>query len=297
MAEQNQPALGTRYAFTCPVCGDGNADATLKKNREGAPEWFVGCFSWKCATNRRYLGDLGEALGIGRGASKPELAAAVRATAVQRLGSARREALPSDAKVAGWSAALLSSGDPMAYLTSTRRLSLGVIRSARIGWDQQSLVFPMYHHGRVIAAKRRLPRQGAQMKAWAGRGRPWPLYPEPDPTRGWTLLVAGELDALAARSAGLPASSVTLGAGHWRAQWTDDLRDLVVVVCFDTNEGDAACGRLNGLLDAGVRAALLDLRDLGLYAPKGDLTDYFAAGGSAAALREAARYQTEGGAR
>lgn len=292
MARKNRPpaVLGSRYPFTCPVCGDGNADASLRLNRDGAPEWFVGCFSTKCATNSRYLGDLGEALGIGRGAAKPQLAAAVyRLGGRASVALRRQEALPSNAQLEGWRTALLASGAPLEYLITKRRLSLATVRENRIGWDHRDLIFPMFHRGRLVAAKRRAPSDGAQMKAWAGQGRAWPLYPEPDRRRGWTLLVAGEFDALAARSVGVPASSVTLGAGHWREQWADDLRGLVVVVCFDTNEAVAARRRVKDLSAAGLHALRLDLSELGVTNPKGDLNDYLARGASPTALRKLVR--------
>jgi hypothetical protein len=166
-------------------------------------------------------------------------------------------------------------------------VSLDVIRAERIGFDRDRgrLIFPMYERGELVAAKWREPHTGAQMRSWAGEGRAWPLYPRPDPRAGWLLLVAGELDALAARSAGLSASSVTLGAGYWRGTWTDALRGLRVVVAFDNNEREQARERVAALRAAGVSATRLSLRALGLDTAKGDVTDYLRAGGDPARLR------------
>ena len=109
----------------------------------------------------------------------------------------------------------------------------------------------------------------------AGKGRPWPLYPKPSRTAKWVLLVAGELDALRGRSANLPAVSVTLGAGHWRDAWTEQLRAYEeVIVCFDVNEELQAEHRVGVLQAAGLDARRLDLAALGLDDPKGDLSDY-----------------------
>jgi hypothetical protein len=192
--------------------------------------------------------------------------------------------------VGGWAQRLLASPEPLAYLTGERGLSLDVIGAARIGWDGKALTFPMFSAGELVGFKRRAPRAGAQMLNWPGSGRPWPLYPEPSPGARWVLLVAGELDALRALSAGLPATSVTLGAGYngdlWD-EWTDALRGRRVVVCFDNNETEQARECVSRLGEAGISARRLDLRALGLDSPKGDLSDYLNGGGDSARLRAA----------
>ncbi len=289
--------LGTKYRFTCPVCGDGNADATYKTGRDGEPRWFVGCKSLKCPTGAAYLDGLGEALGLGRGHTPDTLAVAARLLA---RGSGRRaeaEPLPSLATIQGWARRLLASPTPLRYLTEARGLSLDVIRENGIGWDGRRLIFPMFRGGELVAAKWRLPKGGAQMRSWPGEGRAWPLYPEPDPAWRRRLLVAGELDALRALSAGLPAASVTLGAGHWRDDWTDALHGLRVVVCFDNNEALLARRRTDALVAAGIDARRLDLRRLGLRTPKGDLSDYLSRGDGSERLQTALRAAWQGARR
>lgn len=275
-----KPRLGERRNYACPVCGGGNADATYKTCRDGGEDWFIGCWSLKCQTGGRYLVDLGRALGLGDGASKDELALAIRTVRRGSSGRSKPKSLPSRASVERWAARLLVSGEPLQYLTCSRGLSLDVIRKARIGWNGKMLIFPMFWRGELVALKRRAPRSGAQMMSWPGTGRPWPLYPEPDRSQRRILVVAGELDALRARSAGIPAASVTLGAGHWPEPWTEELWGLRVVVCFDNNEEEQARERVTVLKAAGIDARRLDLRRLGLDAPKGDLSDYLDGGGS-----------------
>jgi hypothetical protein len=203
--------------------------------------------------------------------------------------------LPSRAQIDGWSSRLLSSSGPLGYLTEVRGLSLDVIERARIGWDGDSgrLTFPMYAEGELVAFKTRKPRPKAKMISWPGEGRPWPLYPDPGEVAsdGWLLLVAGELDALRGRTAGLPATSVTLGAGTWREVWTVELASLgvPVVVCFDNNERRQARAVVTRLRTAGVEAATLSLRRLGLHTRKGDLSDYLNGGGSALELKRLIR--------
>ena len=191
-----------------------------------------------------------------------------------------------------WHLRLICEPEPLAYLAG-RGVSKRELQNNWIGWDGERLTFPMFDAAReLVAFKTRLPKPGAQMRSWPGNGRPWPLYPAVDRRRGWALLVAGEFDALVACSAGLPASSVTLGAGYkgdrWD-EWTTELGGLRVVVCFDNNEQDQARERAAALREAGIRARRLDLRDLGLTTPKGDVSDYLAGGGEPARLRGSRR--------
>jgi hypothetical protein len=176
----------------------------------------------------------------------------------------------------------------MAYLTDERGLTPDVIETLEIGWDGERLILPMRRGGVIVAYKTRLPRPGAQMRCCSGSGRPWPLYPEPDPDWSWLVLTAGEFDAARLLSAGLPACSVSLGAGAWRDEWMAALDGRRVVVVFDNNETALARRRASALRDAGLEARRLDLRTLGLTDAKGDVSDYLNTGGSARRLRRAA---------
>jgi hypothetical protein len=214
---------------------------------------------------------------------------------------AAAEPLPGDGAVAGAASGLLSSGGPLAWLTEARGIAETVIRDNRIGWniDRRALWFPMYDAaGELVAFKWRFPRDGAQMRSWPGGGRRWPLYPPLRPAREvgrGVLVVAGELDALRARSEGLHAVSVTTGAGTWLDRWTVELAGRRVVVCFDNQPEECRAARniVRRLRAAGVAACRLDLaRDVGFGQHKGDLSGYFASGGTADALRRAAaRYR------
>jgi hypothetical protein len=287
-------ALGSRIEFGCPVCRGGNADATYKLGRDGQPRWFVGCKSIKCPDGAAYLDALGDALGVGAGRTPEALAGVVRARYGRRRSRQRASPLPTREEIATAAHRLLEEPQPLRYLTDVRGLTLDVIAAHRIGWGtdwygRDCLTFPIFDAtGSLVSVKVREPRSGDQMRAWPGcelRA----LYPQPE-RAWWTLvLVAGELDALRARAAGLPACSVTRGAGQWHDDWTAALRGRRVVVAFDNGEEDQARATVARLLAAGVRARRLDLRDLGLTDEKGDLSDYLNRGGSIAKLRRAMR--------
>lgn len=288
---KSQPIVGERHRFTCRVCGDGNADATYS-TRYGKPQWLIGCKSAKCeALGGGYLKRLAEKIGAPSGSAlkddpRPYLAAMPSARRSVSTGEA--PGLPSDGKFGGWAARLLASPDPLAYLTDERGIDRATLERFGIGWDGARLIVPMRSRGKIVAAKTRHPSGRAQMRALPGRGRPWPLYPEPEPDWPWVLLVAGELDALRGRTAGLPACSVTLGAGTWREDWTEILRPFRVAVCFDNNEAAPARGVVRRLRAEGVKARRLDLGRLGLARSKGDLSDYLNGGGDPIAIRRAA---------
>lgn len=280
----------THLTFDCPSCGsEGDLIADYKLHHDG------GSFVWKyvcnhCGSGRQLL----EAIGSARGEDwrqliegPPPWLGEPRHTAPRRHG--RTPALPSRANVHGWARALRSAKQPLQYMTRTRGITATVLKAAKVGWDGRRLTFPMFDKGELVAFKTRLPRVGAQMIAWPGQGRSWPLYPEPGDADEWILLVAGELDALRGRTAGLPAVSVTLGAGTWRPHWTEALQGRRIIVCFDNNERTQAHQRVRRLRAAGVRARGLDLRTLGLHEPKGDLSDYLNGGGTPEQIRRVGR--------
>ena len=281
------PALGDRVTYRCPFCG-GEANATYKRDRDGFPDWFIGCWSLNC--DGRHLPSLAEALDLDPGADKEEIVAALRPRGT-RARRAEPGPLPTLASVESWHVRLMGphGAEARAYLAG-RGVSLNEVEGNCLGLNGKALTFPMFDgDGELVAFKTRLPKDSAQMINVPGGGRPWPLYPAVDRRRGWVLLVAGEFDALAGRSAGLPAVSVTLGAGYWREQWTAELAGLRVVVAFDNNEVEQARERVTALKEAGIDARRLDLRDLGLTTLKGDVSDYLAGGGDPALLAHSRR--------
>lgn len=263
------------FRFSCPSCGRNALEVTRKPHRDGGGlTTLIKC--WNCDAR---LDDVHEATGISKqnllGWPPPaELGSPV--SRCRSTVSGEPPPLPSLGTVSGWHARLLEarSGEALDYLLG-RGISLEVVKRFRIGWDGDRLTFPM--RGELL--KTRPAVDGAQMKCWPGKDRTWPLYPEVSRDAGWVLVAAGELDALCGISVGLPAVSVTLGAGAWRDDWTEALRGLYVLVCFDNNETALSRQRASELRKAGIRARHLDLHVLGLTAPKGDLSDYLNSGG------------------
>lgn len=277
------PVLGDRGEYHCGGCNH-EADYALRIDRYTKnPTWFVGnAFTTRCPKRGEclrlhceWLAELGIEITPETLLTDPR-PALLAAGAKARRNDRPPPPLPSLGLIGGWHSRLMEKQNVVAlnYLLG-RGVSLEVIKRFRIGWDGTRLTFPM--RGRFV--KTRKPHDGAQMWTWPGKDRPWPLYPEVPRNAGWVLLVAGELDALAGISVGLPAVSVTLGAATWRDVWTEELDGLYIVVCFDNNETALARWRVKELHKAGIRARQLDLRTLGLNTPKGDLSDYLNSSG------------------
>jgi ribosomal protein S27E len=185
-------------------------------------------------------------------------------------------ALPSIGAVGGWAAALLSSPEPLAYLTERRQLGIEVIREYSIGYslDSGDLMFPIFAPDRLklTGLLRRKPVDGAQVRVPLGHKR----QPYPDlPATGALCLVGGELDSLTGRQLGLRA--LNIGGCNPGESAYPLFTGRVVYVLFDVGEELHAARAARRLSAVGATAYVAYLRDLDL--PHGaDLNDAFCAG-------------------
>jgi hypothetical protein len=178
----------------------------------------------------------------------------------------------ADAPLDRWSGRLWSSerlaADALRWLTEERLVSAKVIQRYGLGWNGSEIVLPLRRNGVVVGCKLRRPSSAHKTINWPGlrvEDGAFPLYPALGPERS-ILLCEGELDALAALSAGIPACSVTLGVSRWLPEWTTALHDRLATVCFDVGAEEVAESRA---------ALLRTARVLGLDGPTGyDVTDY-----------------------
>lgn len=271
-----------RGAFKCGVCGSHTAEFAHKPNRDGVWRWFLHCF--KCNLGSSYPAALADAVGAPNGAALLEDPPRYLAGHNCQPLATERPNVPSSYDLGMWHRALRRAPWPREYLEGRRQVAWRVLRDSAVGWDGAHLTFPMSRGGIVVAFKTR--EVNGQMRKPRGSGAwSWPLYPDylVVPQLGWVLLVAGEIDALRGLSAGLPAMSVTGGAGQWRESWNHDLRGKRVAVCFDRNEAHIARRRVDLLKVQGIDAWRVRLpRSLG---PKGDLSDFLNAGGDPDVLR------------
>ncbi len=115
------------------------------------------------------------------------------------------------------------------------------------------------------------------------------LYRLPDllaaPLEATVYIVEGEKDVKNLRTAGLVATTNVGGAGKWRAEYNEPLRDRHIVILPDNDQA----GRLHAAQVAtalsGIAASvrIVALPDL---AEKGDVSDWVTSGGTVAALEQ-----------
>lgn len=277
-AAEDGPALGDRVSYRCPFC-DGSANATYKRDRDGFPRWFVGCWSLDC--DGRHLPSLADALGLDPGADIDVIVAALR-----RIGhrSCRRSAVEpwSDDKQAGWMHRLLASEpDALRYLLQERGLMLDAIRAEQIGYvptgtgtppwpDLAAFVFP-------CRKKRFWPRvptdaKGKPVKCVALPGSASSLDVKRPPGRA--LIVAeGELDAVLLRQHGLPTVTSTASTS-WNPEWNVHVVGRRVAVIYDAGAESLALAERRAAEFAAAGAREAWAVDLGLERGE-DVTDWF----------------------
>ncbi|MCP4708058.1 MAG: DUF927 domain-containing protein, partial [Planctomycetes bacterium] len=97
------------------------------------------------------------------------------------------------------------------------------------------------------------------------------------------FLVEGEKDADRLITEGLIATTTPMGAGKWREEYTEILRDRRVVVLPDNDAaGEKHAVRIaNALIDVAAEVKIISLPDL---PDKGDISDWLDAGGTAKQL-------------
>jgi Primase C terminal 2 (PriCT-2) len=100
-------------------------------------------------------------------------------------------------------------------------------------------------------------------------------------------LVEGEKDADTLAALGLTATTCAMGAKAWRPSYTDTLRGASVILLGDNDPDGAAHVQLVVTKLVGHVARLKVVPGLHTEAPKSDVSDWVAAGGTHAALAEA----------
>lgn len=282
--------MAKRY-FMCPLCERRDAASIQPRKPAGewGERWWVGCLRCEAEMEGpQYLKELAKAIGC-KAIDLLQRADVLLADLLDQGQGLRRgtaPSLPDEDTLAKCAAALQSSNGPLKYLTD-RGISREALAEHQVGLNiGRRLTFPMRDGaGQVVAIKYRRPTPHGQMRNISGSGRAWPLYPWPAKKDTRPLIIcAGELDALCTISAGLDACSVTLGAGTWRHEWTAAVYLRRVVIVFDNGERVQARRLRDELLLAGVSVRIVSLRQLGLNAPKGDLSDYLLGGGDPTAL-------------
>lgn len=184
-------------------------------------------------------------------------------------------------KVEGYHSKIWEAG-PLLHELRVRGVTDGMIRKARLGYDDGRITIPIYKSGRVVNVRRYLP--GAEthdkMKNTRGFGQA-ALYRGDDlENHDKVVVCGGELKALVVGEIlaedGVVAVSPTAGEGNWDAAWSKLFTGKRVWIMMDVDAAGVTAARKYGNIltpyAASVRIAKLPLdRDVH---PKGDVNDY-----------------------
>ncbi len=159
-----------------------------------------------------------------------------------------------------------------------RGLHDNILAENHITWDGERIVIPIFDaDGHWLFNKyRRDPAHSTGAKYTYDKGSHSALYgidKLPSATR--VIICEGEFDALILQANGFVGVTSTGGAGTFKQEWLDLMRDKELFVCFDNDEagknGVVRITRMNPLIKC-----IPLIRDLGQH---GDITDFFTHGG------------------
>lgn len=237
----------------CPVCGGSGCLQVTWKVEQG--RYLLRCWNCPSGSSGPWLGELARALDTNTDALLRDpfgagLIAAVRSGGGRSLTGkgpdgrgARWGSYPSEADIWRRNQELLRERGALKvrrWLAGRRLIDRQTIWLSRIGWSASAgcIVVPLYDSTpRLVNVKMRRVGRG-QMRSWPGMSA-FPLFPWVPKGRR-VVLVAGEFDALALVCRGIPAVSVTAGAGTWLPEYRSALRNKRVTVAFDRGEEAAA---------------------------------------------------------
>lgn len=174
-----------------------------------------------------------------------------------------------------------------------RGITHEVIRMFGIRWGEHPqlggcIFIPVFREDGAVAFNkyRRNPLDETKPKYIYDKGGKTTLY-------GWhlakkekrILITEGEMDALVAWSANIPAVSSTGGAMSFQDEWAELLKDKEVVICYD-NDDAGAKGAVRTLSKIPHAKVLLIPEEVGIK----DLSDYSARNGNIHDLLRTARH-------
>lgn len=266
------------WKFGCPVCGDTAVLTWMEHDGRGARP-ILNCFG-PCDAAEDVLGNrisIGDQILAAVGLRWSDVwgndgSASGRYGRGGKSSHTAPRGLPDTAEIAGWNEQLLDDRSRLDWLVEVRGIHSGVVRKNLVGWNGAEYILPAYRRGELVQCYRYAP--GGKLIATAGRKRPL-FVPRGSlaKQRKWALLCEGELDALCARSVGLPAVAKPGARTNLRPAWVRRLRGRMVVVAYDCDDvgREAARRDAEGLATAGCDALVVDL---GLD-DKEDITDFF----------------------
>ncbi len=181
-------------------------------------------------------------------------------------------------KVEEFHKALIENNKALAQLESTRGIKIDIVKKYKLGFDSyhQRIVIPLTVNG-VYTNLRKYKsnvKQGESKYIGVTDHNSPALFPFDNLKEDKIYLMEGEMDCLLAIQLGLPAITVTGGAGSWNDAWTMYFADKEVVICYDIDEAgrkgsQKVINKLKGTAKS-IKNIELPIKD----PPNGDFTDY-----------------------
>jgi hypothetical protein len=145
--------------------------------------------------------------------------------------------------VEGWHNRLLQreNAEILSYFMDIRGLTLETIRKFKIGWQpaRKSYTIPVFDKdGEVVNIRYYYPKATGKLPKYRnhkgyGRMALYPLWPQSALDGLGLVMCEGELDALILIQNGIPAITVTAGAGNWNSAWNGLFKEKQVWVVYD----------------------------------------------------------------
>jgi 5S rRNA maturation endonuclease (ribonuclease M5)/predicted transcriptional regulator len=166
------------------------------------------------------------------------------------------------------------------YLSDKRGLDESDITLMKLGYDEKAerITIPIKdRYGVTLNMRKYKPDADIKMMSYKkgyGSARLFPIYPNDITKKDKFVLCEGEWDCMLLNKMGLPAMTVTGGAGHWKSNWTEDfnIKDKEIYIIFDCDEpGRKGAKRIADILSEHNKVKIIDMK----LKNKEDITDFF----------------------
>jgi hypothetical protein len=183
----------------------------------------------------------------------------------------------TEAKVKRYMAYLRSKPTLLSYLTDMRGFTVDTLDKFEIGFDENRgrYVIPVRDEHGSLVNFRRYKRDGKPKFTNAfGHGTPPRLYPDSSLESDSLVLAEGEWDALLTIQHGWPAVTGTHGSTTWDTEWSKQLKDKKIYVCYD-NDKVGRLGAKRAARSLAFHAEEVHVIILPVEEEKQDLTDWW----------------------
>lgn len=281
------------YRFNCPFHDDQNASANVDlttglwfchtDNIGGSLIDFL--MRRKGSLARDAMKQLAEWYGGAGAVVTPTPAAAPSPKSTPRTSGSRSV---SAEKVRKWHEAALRNTELMRWFHDHRVYEDDTIARFELGWDGERVTIPIRDDAGTLVNVRRYKRDAEQgdkmLPLIRGSEAATRLFPIAALEQPEVILVEGEWDAMLMHQQGFTNTlTVTSGAGIFKQEWVPLFQGKKVAICYDNDEpGEKGASRVAQFLSGIAEVGIVKIPNL---PPKGDVTDFFRDGRSAAELR------------